>query len=452
MAREQISIWEKVNYDLTLDESGDEQTQTPAEAIAERGRQWKRWRLLLDLIATLFWTYVILKVFFLDVDREIVDGLFPGHDWIIDLRFLAFLGIAALSVLMVGPRKTLLGGSYVLLFPFIVVCWKLPKLLYKSKSWVSLFAVIHIVASILANVRYVVLATAAGAFAGVIVLLADNPYLLGLAMILITAMLLLALIRTLRFSAQPASFIGIQEKALSRVRKSSNLPQIAAVADELRDSQVERFNAQQQMQFLGNLQTAVLIQRLPLFWAYQLDQYRRSPVPVLFTGLAYAWLVLQAIVGLAFLNYALYKIDPNAFQYVDPPGLIVFARYAVSSLSGSEIGAIQPESGIANLLFLGATALGVIFLIGFVIGLFLSFRQKSQDAALRETIRGFKEQSRELDRQLSREYEVVSVEEALERLEELRAGLLGIITFFSSRIPADFEDAQERGAHNEVTS
>jgi len=448
----EINIWQKVDYGLAKQDKNASEEKTPAEAFAERSKQWKRWRIALDVAGAIFWTYVILKVLFFDVDRELVDSLFPGQDWIIDFRFLACLGVAAIAVLVIGPRKALLCGAYILFFPLIVLIWKLPKLLYKSKSWIALFAAIHVVASILANFRYAVLATALGLLAAVFILLTTSQVLLGASMLIVTSLLLLALARTLRFSARPASFIGIQEKALSRIRKSSKLPQIAAVSDELRDSQIQRFNEQQQMQFLVNLQNAVLMQRLPLFWAYQLDQYRRSPVPVLFTGLAYAWLVLQAVVGLALLNYGLYKIDPSAFVFENPPSILVFGRYAVSSLTGSEIGAIQPESPLANVLFLGATALGVIFLIGFVVGLFLSFRQKSQDAALRETIQGLKEQSRELDRQLQREYDVGSAKEALKRLEELKAGLLGIVTFFSSQIPDDFENrVDEDGASSGAT-
>jgi hypothetical protein len=438
----EINIWQKVDYGLARQEKGDSEEKTPAETIAERSRQWRRWRISLDVVGTIFWVYVTLKVFFFDVDRELVESLIPGHDWIIDFRFLAFLIIAAIAVLALGPRKALLCGAYIFFFPLIVLIWKLPKLLYKSKSWISLFAAIHVVASVLANFRYAVIATALGVLSAVLILWTNSHALLAFAMAVIASLLLLALGRTLLFSAQPASFIDIQEKALARIRKSNGLPQIAAISDELRDNQVQRFNEQQQMQFLMNLQSAVLMQRLPLFWAYQLEQYRRSPVPVLFTGLAYAWLVLQTVIGLALLNYGLYKIDPSAFQFEDAPSILVFGRYAVSSLSGSEIGAVQPEGAFANVLFLGATALGIIFLIGFVVGLFLSFRQKSQDAALREMIHGFKEQSRELDRQLQREYDVVSAEEALRRLEELKAGLLGIITFFSSRIPDDFEDSR----------
>jgi hypothetical protein len=437
---EQLSIWEKVDFDAPETNETDPEKKTPKEIAEERAESWKRWRLLLDVVGTIAWTYLILKVFFFDVDRELIDAAAPEQSWLIDLRFLMILGVIALAVIFLGSRRTLIGIAYVMFFPLIVIGWKVPRTIYRSKSWISLFAALHVVASVLTNFRYVLLATTFALFATAAILFTSSDLIVGLAMIVIAGILLFAMFRTLRLSARPASFISIQEAALDRFRQSDSLPQIAAVREDFRSAEIQRFTAQQQTEFLMTLQYAVLVQRLPLFWAYQLDQYRRSPAPVLFTGLAYAWLVIQTVVGLTLLNYGLYKIDATAYSFVDSPSLAVFARYAVSSLTGSEIGALQPESGMANALFLGATAFGVIFVIGFVVGLVLSFRQKSQDAALREMIDGFKAQSQVLESRLRAEYDVPSVEEAMKRLEELRAGLLGIITFFSSRIPSEFMD------------
>ncbi len=434
---EPVTIWEKVNYGLVEAESTTADSEGKAPTL---GKSWKRTRFLLDSLGTLFWIYVILKVFVFDVDREAVSALAPGQQWLVDYRLLFFLGIAALVVVLVKPGRALLGGLYVLLFPLVVVTWKVPKLLYKSKSWVALFAALHVIASVFANFKYVVVATATGAFSVVFILFSDIDALLVLAMITLGVLLLVAVLRTLKFSARPASFIAYQEKALARWQKTSELPATASVDAELRDAQITKFNEEQQQKFLTNLQSAVLVQRLPLFWAYQLDQYRRSPVPVLFTGLAYAWLVLQAAGILTLINYALYKLDAASFLYSAPPSIVVFARYAISSLIGNEIGPLQPQSDLANGIFLGATILGIVFLIGFVIGLILSYRQKSQDAALLDMIDGFKAQSRELDELLQREYDVKSVDEALARLEELRGGLIGVLSFLSSRIPPGFSN------------
>jgi hypothetical protein len=69
----------------------------------------------------------------------------------------------------------------------------------------------------------------------------------------------------------------------------------------------------------------------------------------------------------------------------------------------------------------------------------LSFRAARDESEIRETIREIKAQREGFEELLRDEYEV-SIEEAERRLTQLRFGLMGVITFLSSRIP---NEAQE---------
>jgi hypothetical protein len=83
-----VSIWEKVDPTLV-------RSPTPAPAklagtgdAAEWRRFWRRRRPVLDGVASLFWLYAVLKVFFVDLDEALLSDLS-------DYRVFFFLAIAA---------------------------------------------------------------------------------------------------------------------------------------------------------------------------------------------------------------------------------------------------------------------------------------------------------------------------------------------------------------------
>jgi hypothetical protein len=50
----------------------------------------------------------------------------------------------------------------------------------------------------------------------------------------------------------------------------------------------------------------VLSHRLLSYWAYQLERYRRSAASMFFNGLAYLWLIVRMVLGLALINEAIF--------------------------------------------------------------------------------------------------------------------------------------------------
>jgi hypothetical protein len=66
----------------------------------------------------------------------------------------------------------------------------------------------------------------------------------------------------------------------------------------------------------------------------------------------------------------------------------------------------------------------------------LSFRETKNDTGIAETISEIKAEGTDLEQRLRAEWEV-SPEEAVARLEQLKAGLVGVVRFFASRMPPD---------------
>jgi hypothetical protein len=409
-------------------------------------KSWRRRRRMLDAIGTLFWTYALLKVFVTDIDSELVGVIAPDHSWIVAYRFFAFLAVLVIFALVFRKTLAITGAlAYVFGFPLVLLFWKLPKAIYRTRSWVAFLAVVNVLSSFFSNFRYSVLFSGAAIFAGLAVLVAGNHVVLTVAAIVLTGLLGLALGRAIRFSVVPSRFLRIQHRAVRRAVNSQAFKQLTAVNDDLKRADLERFNFEQQNRFVTNLSNSVLSHRLLNFWAFQLEQYRRSSASIVFNALSYVGLLGLTVVGLALINDAIYKIDASAYSFTKAPSILVFIRYTIVGLYSGEIEALKPVSDLANVVSIATVLVGVVILGSLLLTVFLSARQARNETAFRETINEIKAEGERMEDRLRSEYDV-SLPEALARLEELRSGLLGLITYISTRVPRDFEDGPSQHA------
>ncbi|HXS35019.1 MAG TPA: hypothetical protein VN758_14770 [Solirubrobacterales bacterium] len=425
-------IWAKVNYDLVEKDNSGTGIASPTFERKDWLMRWERVRPIVDLFASAFWIYAVLQVFVFDVDRAVLGLISPGAETLANYRVLIFLALLAGAALVgrrLKPQAILL---YVLIFPLVVLLWKLPKTLIKTRSWLAFFAVANVVVDLLGSFRYVAIATAAWIFAAVFILATDLNALLIASMLALVAVLVSSFWRTIRFSIRPARFLSFQATTIERVVGSDRMEGIAALSEELRSEDIEIFDSEQQQAFTSKLANAVLIHRVLGFWAYQLDQYRRSSFAVLLNFVGYLGLFVQTLATLTLVNYAIYKIDSAAFTYTNPPSLIDFGRYVLASFSGSEIAAVQSHSELAGAVSIVSALIGIVFLLGLGLTLLVSIRQGHQDEAAKETIGRIHRQGDMLENKLRGEYGV-SMEEAVERLKELRYALMGLITYFSQQ-------------------
>jgi hypothetical protein len=84
---------------------------------------------------------------------------------------------------------------------------------------------------------------------------------------------------------------------------------------------------------------------------------------------------------------------------------------------------------------------GLVVLGSLALSSALAFRAARDESEIRETIAEIKQEGARLDQLMHDEYDV-SIPEAIERLEQLKYGLMGVIRFLSTRIPTEFEERE----------
>lgn len=392
-------------------------------------------------MGTLLWTYAILKAFAFDVDEKIVEFVLGSSEpeAVTRYRLLFFFVLAAVAAALARSRSAIVMTLvYVLLFPLIVLLWKIPRALYRSGSWIATIAALSALSSVVVKLRYAIIVSASALVAATVILSTSEQLLLVPAAIVIAVLLLVAYVRTAAASLRSPRFVEVQREAMRRVAGSGLVKEMTSIDAGLRLT-TGKFSDTQQQAFVQSLGWGVFAHRALYFWAYQLQRYRQSPGSVLFAALGFVALFFQVVVSLALINTALDEIEPTAFKAEGDPSFATFIRYSISAMSGGEIDALTPVSDLASSISIAAVLLGAVGLGTLLLTLFQAFRHQRDEVAGQEAVDEIRAEGRRFELLLRSEYEI-SPREALDRLAQLRFSLLGMILFVSERIPPDFED------------
>jgi hypothetical protein len=431
-AASKVSIWDKIDYSLVVTPAAVEPSPRDLNAAQKQKTTWRVLRSFLDVYGTVFWVYVVLQVFFVDVD-EVVFGRYA------DYRVFVFAAVLFILAVVVRSTWRIVGVIlYVLCFPLVVVFWKIPKRLYRTRSPIAFLAAANVVTSMFTDFKWSVVTGTVVAFSCLAIAVSHMQWVLGLASAALVVLLVQALYRTIKATVVPNRFLRMQQRTIQKALEASVVRGLLEPGEELRSAAIEKFNQGQQAALIQNLGNAVISHRLLNFWAYQLDRYRRSAASVLLNAGAYLWLLVRSVAALSFLNLALYHADVHAFLYEEAPDFLTFVRYVIAGLYGGEIRAMSPLSVPANALSIATFVVGVLVAGSAVITSFLSYKASRDDTEIRSIIEQIKEESDRLDERVRENYEV-SVPEAIDRLKDLKYGLMGVITALSTRIPRDFE-------------
>ncbi|MFJ1981578.1 hypothetical protein [Streptomyces albogriseolus] len=429
------SLWSKIDLSVKGSSSQGTASETEEASVENTAKAWPKWKVrLLDVIGSIAWFYVIVKLFIFDADNYLVQRFAPGVEPVLNYRFLIAGGILALLVLFSKGRR--LKYLYVFFFPLIVAFWKIPKWFYKAKSWVAVFTFLNVTATAFRHLKFNVTTRFLAALALVGVSVSRSNVILGVSAVYLGLYFLLLMARTIWFSLKPSHFLKSQQTIIDKVSSASFVAKITAVSPELRDASLEKFSAAQLTTFQSNLGMAVLCSRATYYWAYQLEKYRTSAASLVLSTVAYASLYVQGIIVFSVINWSILKMDPSAFAYSGSPSFLQVAYYSLFHGAGS---ALTPVSGAAVAVKIATNVVAPLFITALITQFLINRRQVEQDAAAEEAIKRIKAAGAELENRFRQEYEV-STEEAIARLQALGENFfLTAITALSAQLPPDYD-------------
>ena len=163
----------------------------------------RAFQLVREITAILFWIYAICKLFIFDIDVYITSHIDASLIWILDYKLLFFLAIIAILAIFVNTCAALWYLAFVILYPLILLFWRLPYFIYKQKSWLLLFHLINSVASFVRTFRYRVITIALFVIAFSICVTIGNKAALYGASAVIVLLLAVTFVRVFLDLARP---------------------------------------------------------------------------------------------------------------------------------------------------------------------------------------------------------------------------------------------------------
>jgi hypothetical protein len=164
----------------------------PTQPWSNAGKATRiRW-LVLDLVAILFWSYAIVKVFVFDVDVYLVSLVGPELVWLLNYKLLILLSL--ILVAMLATRSLVLGFAiaYVALYPFVILFWKLPRFVWKQQSWLFAFAILNAAIGLIRSFKRDFISGTLFLISTVLILNSVNHYVLYGSSLIIFALVVLA--------------------------------------------------------------------------------------------------------------------------------------------------------------------------------------------------------------------------------------------------------------------
>jgi len=426
----EITIWDK----LQVDQAATKPKSKDGSTTKKKGSNYKIIGQLGKVFGIPFWTYLIIQVFFFDIDAYLKTALPQNTGFIVDYKFFAFLLITALFALFI--KRYYLVYLYIIIYPLTVLFWEFPKLIYKFKSWLVFLGVIDAISSFFYKIKYKIIVTTTTLFGFLLVFVFNSKPVIVFGCIVLALVLIFSIARTIYLSFKTPVFLKFQSGVIGKIIKSNFTRHLILIDDKIKQSKAKKLTREQSNTVLTNLQTGLLFHRIIYFWAYQLEKYRASKISFVLGGISYIWLFIKLVVFLAFINYGIYRINPAEFKLTSG-SFIHFINYSLNSLFFNETSQLLAIGNFSTAVRIISGVTWYLLLTVLVFNFIYVAKQSKDDRELSGAINEIKNQGKELEMQIKGEYSVTA-EEGIKKLQDFKTGLLSLILLISSKLPKNY--------------
>lgn len=407
-------------------------TAKPKTAAEKKrdSRRTKRFLFITDLIAIIFWLYLITSTFFLNFGTGLARSL------------ATLLAILVISFFF-WRWLTLVALVYVLFFPLVVVFWKIPSLIYRRKSWIGGFAYLNFIAVFFRNVRYNLTTKSSGLIALLLIVAVQNKILSIISACWLFYLLMWSTARIFTKTAQSNWFLSAQEASINRLVDAKWRKNLSSVDKKILEGKIALLSTEQISAVTNALIARMIANRGLLLWAYGLQKYKRARLTLLFNGMAYFTLFLGGLFVFWLLNLVTLQFFPTQFSYAVHPSSMSVLLYTLDSFvlnEGPRLVAVGNLSEAIRII----TGVYVFLALGsFVLGIIRSATERDDRSIslLVNKLRATADSEEEL---LIKQFKV-GVTEAARRLAEIKKGFSWLMKVVDTVVPADFIEGP-RGA------
>lgn len=404
---------------------------TEVEKVSEVKEEYNKFQNFIEnLIATAFWIYLIIKVFFFDIDTFLINIFFPNTQWIIDYKFFILIGIIVTALTFCKKNYVLLFISFILFYPFILLFWKIPYIIYKTKSWTIAIAIINTIISFFSGFKYNFIIFSITAISFCLLFNFNNPLLLYFLITVLAVTIIIIYIHRFLTIFMPSSMYIIHSKFVKFIMKHGKL--MTNLDDEIKNIAFAEMNKVQLQKWTNNLQTIVILNKGCYFLSSRLQDYQKSNLNIIFYLLNLFALLILTIFFFSGMNFALYKIDHLSYTTNNSQSFFDFIYYSFNTIFLNSIPEIVSTSNVAHFLQMLEIIFSFLLITIFTILVF-NIKSKKHTDELDSIIQELTIQGDEIESRIQSEFKL-SISDAIIILERMKGGLINIIYFLSKNL------------------
>lgn len=291
-----------------------------------------------EVMAIAVWAVAFAQLLVFDMGGYLVARL-PGLETFLRFRFLVLLGTTAVLWLVLGNRRFTLFVGYIVAYPFVLVFWTVPRLLFRN--WAVVVAFSPAIHSILSSFRSGFVLFSAALIASFVIGLSPSRPLVLASMAVLAFYLAVHFFRRFRIAFSPSTVFADVNGAIRKAWGSLKEWTITN-AKRPEDSSEYKQKFGQNLLVIYMMTTGLYIvgERLrEVINSRKLDMY--------FLGsLLYTFFLTSIVFALEYLG--LERLVPGSFVGVLEPGFIQFLGLSFSTLMTSDISPLRPAGGLAQ--------------------------------------------------------------------------------------------------------
>ena len=320
---------------------------------------------------------------------------------------------------------------YIVTYPVIILCWKLPYFIFRNRSWVLAFAIVNLVISLFRSIKYGIISAALWLISFALIFNSNDRILLSLASAVLIGLLLLTYVRRFILAFKATALFETYKKLFTLVR--TGLASSNKLDENYKNLPLTSLTETQLKKWTSNLETLTLHNRACLIAAKALRDYQNSGINVASGIFTSFMLIIVTTFSFAVINLALYKIDPKFFETTGEVSFFTFFYYSMNAFVFNSIKEVAPVSYVSQSVLM-TEYFFALFLVAIFVSLIVPFKNARYAQELNDTVATIETEGRLMESFIRSEYRINSIDEALAELQRLEAGLARFLLYLTEQL------------------
>ena len=331
-------------------------------------------RLFRECFAIIVWIYFLGKIAIFDFESFVIHKYFPNLEQVLYYRFFILVAIGFILWISLGKKKFYRFSLYVIVYPIVILVWKIPKNLFSHWSVSLLFA--PTIFEFVTKFRAYLIINTLVVLSAIFILTSNNKILLSISMLILASFLAYHLYSSFCKAYRSTVFSKLQEiihKVKNRVSDKMFFQKMWNNAEKRTKPKKDEEEVQ------TRISTLYMAYWCAEFLKEKATLFLESRKMDLYLILTWFWTVFITVIVYSLEYFSLYKIHPDSFSVPYEPNFLSFLGFSFGKLATSEVSAISPKTSFALILCYSELCCTLIIFVILVFTILTAARERYRE-------------------------------------------------------------------------